>query len=192
MSARLPKNRSRSGCVTPPSSPLRPPRCSVLIAVNAGYALARFRSRTNTLFGLLILLSQMLPASLLVIPFYVIYRQLGLYNSLAGIAMTDTVFVLPLSIWLMKGFFESIPTDLEYQAQVDGCTRMGAFYRITLPLATPGIVVVAVFAFIVGWDEFFFATDDKGEDGYDHDTGRREGQCNIGRTLIHVHPSTWA
>ncbi len=130
---------------------------SLAIAVNAGYALSRFRTRANTLFGLIILLTQMLPATLLVVPFYVIYRQLQLYNTLVGIAIADTVFVLPLSIWLMKGFFDSIPTDLEEQAQVDGCTRLGAFYRITLPLALPGLVVVTVFAFMVGWDDYFFA-----------------------------------
>ncbi len=130
---------------------------SLVIALNAGYALSRFRTRVNTLFGLVILLTQMLPATLLVVPFYVIYRQLRLYNTLIGIAIADTVFVLPLSIWLMKGFFDSIPADLEEQAQVDGCTRLGAFYRITMPLALPGLVVVTVFAFMVGWDDYFFA-----------------------------------
>jgi multiple sugar transport system permease protein len=130
---------------------------SLVIALNAGYALSRWRTRVNTLFGLIILLTQMLPATLLVVPFYVIYRQLQLYNTLIGIAIADTVFVLPLSIWLMKGFFDSIPADLEEQAQVDGCTRLGAFYRITVPLALPGLVVVTVFAFMVGWDDYFFA-----------------------------------
>ena len=130
---------------------------SLVIALNAGYALSRWRTRVNTLFGLVILLTQMLPATLLVVPFYVIYRQLQLYNTLIGIAIADTVFVLPLSIWLMKGFFDSIPADLEEQAQVDGCTRLGAFYRITVPLALPGLVVVTVFAFMVGWDDYFFA-----------------------------------
>ena len=130
---------------------------SIAFSINAGYALSRFRSRLNTVFGLIILLTQMLPASLLVVPFYVIYRQLGLFNTLFGLALADVVFVLPLAIWLMKGFFDSIPVDLEEQAQVDGCTRLGAFYRITLPLSLPGIVVVAVFAFMAGWDEYFFA-----------------------------------
>jgi len=130
---------------------------SAVIAINAGYSLSRFRNRTNTLFGLIILLTQMLPATLLVIPFYVIYRQLNLLNTLFGVALADVVFVLPLAIWLMKGFFDSIPSDLEEQAQVDGCTRMGAFYRIALPLALPGVIVVTVFSFMAGWDEYFFA-----------------------------------
>lgn len=130
---------------------------SIAFSINAGYALSRFRNRLNTVFGLIILLTQMLPATLLVVPFYVIYRQLGLFNTLFGVAIADVVFVLPLAIWLMKGFFDSVPRDLEEQAQVDGCTRLTAFYRVTLPLALPGVIVVAVFAFMAGWDEYFFA-----------------------------------
>lgn len=130
--------------------------CSV-IAINAGYALSRFHGRVTGAFGIFILFSQMLPATLIVVPLYVVYRQLGLYNSLLGLALADTVFVLPLATWLMKGFFDRIPRELEEQALVDGATRLGAFYRITLPLALPGLVVVTVFAFMAGWDEFFLA-----------------------------------
>jgi multiple sugar transport system permease protein len=129
----------------------------VLVSINAGYAMSRFRNRVNSLFGLTILLTQMLPATLLVIPFYIIFRELKLLDNLLGIVLADAVFALPLSIWLLKGFFDSIPLDLEEQARVDGCSRLGAFYRITLPLALPGLVVVVVFAFMIGWDEYFFA-----------------------------------
>ena len=128
-----------------------------IVAVNAGYALSRFRGRLLSGFGILILVSQMLPAALIAVPLYIVYRQLGLYNSLIGLALGDTVFVLPLATWLMKGFFDGIPADLEQQAEVDGCTRLGAFYRITLPLALPGVIVVVVFSFMAGWDEFFLA-----------------------------------
>lgn len=127
------------------------------VSINAGYALSRFSGRLTGAFGIFILVSQMLPATLIVVPLYVIYRQLGLYNTLIGLAIGDTVFVLPLATWLMKGFFDGISTELEDQAQVDGCTRLGAFYRITLPLAVPGLVVVLVFSFMAGWDEFFLA-----------------------------------
>lgn len=130
--------------------------CSV-VAINAGYALSRFRGRVTNAFGIFILFSQMLPATLIVVPLYVVYRQLGLYNSLIGLAIADTVFVLPLATWLMKGFFDRIPRELEEQALVDGASRLGAFYRVTLPLALPGLVVVVVFAFMAGWDEFFLA-----------------------------------
>ncbi len=94
-----------------------------LVSINAGYALARFRGRLTATFGLLVLVSQMLPATLIVVPLYVIYRQLGLYNSLVGLAIADTAFTLPLATWIMRGFFDRIPFDLEQQAQIDGCSR---------------------------------------------------------------------
>lgn len=130
--------------------------CTV-VSINAGYALSRFQGRLTGAFGMFVLSAQMLPATLIVVPLYVIFRQLGLYNSLIGLAIADTAFVLPLATWLMRGFFDRIPVELEQQAQVDGCTRLAAFYRITLPLALPGLVVVTAFSFISGWDEFFLA-----------------------------------
>ncbi|HEX3347373.1 MAG TPA: carbohydrate ABC transporter permease [Acetobacteraceae bacterium] len=128
-----------------------------IVSINAGYALSRFRGKVPGAFGVFVLLSQMLPAALIVVPLYIVFRQLGLYNALVGLAIADTAFTLPLATWLMRGFFDRIPADLEQQAQVDGCGRLAAFYRITLPLAAPGLVVVTVFSFISGWDEFFLA-----------------------------------
>ncbi len=128
-----------------------------LIAINGGYALSRFRTRSTTGFSIFILFSQLLPASLIVVPLYVIFRQTGLYNSLIGLAIANAAFVLPLATWLMKGFFDRIPIEVEEQAMVDGCTRIGAFYRVVLPLALPGLVVVVAMSFITGWDEFFLA-----------------------------------
>ncbi len=130
--------------------------CTV-VSINAGYALSRFTTKLTRAFSLLIVFSQMLPAALIVVPLYVIFRQLHLYNSLIGLAIGDSAFVVPLATWLMKGFFDRIPLDLEEQAQIDGCGRLGAFYRITLPLAAPGLVVVTVMSFISAWDEFFLA-----------------------------------
>lgn len=128
-----------------------------LVSINAGYALSRFNTRLTSGFSLLIMVSQMLPAALIVVPLYVIFRQLGLYNSLIGLAIADSAFVLPLATWLMKGFFDRIPVDLEEQAQIDGCSRLKAFYQVTLPLSAPGLVVVTVMSFISAWDEFFLA-----------------------------------
>ena len=128
-----------------------------LVAINGGYALSRFRTRGTTGFSIFILFSQLLPATLIVVPLYVIFRQTGLYNSLIGLAIADAAFVLPLATWLMKGFFDRIPVEVEEQAMVDGCTRLGGFYRIVLPLALPGLVVVVAMSFIAGWDEFFLA-----------------------------------
>lgn len=130
--------------------------CTV-VAINAGYALSRFKGKFTMGFNIFILFSQMLPATLIVVPLYVIFRQFGLYNNLLGLAIADTAFILPLAIWLMRSFFDRIPIDLEEQAQVDGCSPLGAFYRITLPLAVPGLVVVTALSFISGWDEFFLA-----------------------------------
>ncbi|MGE3876837.1 MAG: carbohydrate ABC transporter permease, partial [Parvibaculaceae bacterium] len=106
-----------------------------LVSINAGYALSRFRTRLTRSLSLLIMVSQMLPAALIVVPLYVIFRQLGLYNSLDGLAIADSVFVLPLASWLMKGFFDRIPVVLEEQAQFVGCSRLNAFYQVTLPLS---------------------------------------------------------
>ena len=114
-------------------------------------------AQSRPAFSIFILFSQLLPATLIVVPLYVIFRQTGLYNSLIGLAIADAAFVLPLATWLMKGFFDRIPVEVEEQAMVDGCTRVGAFYRIVLPLALPGLVVVVAMSFITGWDEFFLA-----------------------------------
>ncbi|MEQ9637721.1 MAG: carbohydrate ABC transporter permease [Devosia marina] len=130
---------------------------STVIAINAAYALSRFKTKTTSIFTILILFSQLLPAALIVVPLFVIFQQLGLYNSLFGLAIADTAFILPVAIWLLKGFFDQIPVELEQQAMIDGCTQLGAFYRVVLPLALPGLVVVVAMSFISGWDEFFLA-----------------------------------
>ncbi len=130
---------------------------STVIAINAAYALSRFKTKTTSIFTVLILFSQLLPAALIVVPLFVIFQQLGLYNSLFGLAIADTAFILPVAIWLLKGFFDQIPVELEQQAMIDGCTQLGAFYRVVLPLALPGLVVVVAMSFISGWDEFFLA-----------------------------------
>jgi len=130
--------------------------CSV-ISLNAGYALARFRSRVSTLYGIAILFTQMLPATLLVVPLFIVMKNLAMLNSLTSLVVANTAFALPLSIWLMKGFVESLPPDLEQQAMVDGCSRLGAYVRIALPLLRPGVMVVVVFSFLLAWNDFFFA-----------------------------------
>ena len=130
--------------------------CTV-ISINAAYALSRFNTRSTRLFTVAILFSQMLPAALIVVPLFVVFRQLGMYDSLLGLAIADTAFILPVSTWLLKGFFDQIPVEIEQQAMIDGCSRLSAFYRVTLPLALPGLVVVVAMSFIAGWDEFFLA-----------------------------------
>jgi len=107
--------------------------------------------------GFLILLTQMLPGSLMVIPMYMVMRDVGLINQLGGLILTYISFNLPFSIWLLKGFFDGIPVDLEEQALIDGCNRVSAMTRITIPLVLPGIVATTIFAFISAWGEYVFA-----------------------------------
>ena len=130
---------------------------SVLLGVWGGYALSRFRFRGRTLAGFLILLTQMLPGSLIIIPLYMILTDLRLNNSLWGLTLTYMSFNAPFSIWMLKGFVEGIPRDLEEQGLIDGCSRMGALTRITLPLMVPGLVATFIFGFIAAWGEYVFA-----------------------------------
>jgi ABC-type glycerol-3-phosphate transport system permease component len=130
---------------------------SVLLGVWGGYALSRFRFRGKALAGFLILLTQMLPGSLIIIPLYMILTDLRLSNSLWGLILTYLSFNAPFSIWMLRGFVEGIPRELEEQGLIDGCSRMGALGRITLPLMIPGIVATFIFGFIAAWGEYVFA-----------------------------------
>jgi len=130
---------------------------SIILGLTGGYALSRFRFAGGSLMGFLILLTQMLPGSLMVIPMYMVMRDVGLINQLGGLILTYISFNLPFSIWLLKGFFDGIPVDLEEQALIDGCNRVSAMTRITIPLVLPGIVATTIFAFISAWGEYVFA-----------------------------------
>lgn len=130
---------------------------SVLLGLWGGYALSRHRFRGRTIAGFLILLTQMLPGSLIIIPLYVILTDLKLSNSLWGLTITYMSFNTPFSIWMLKGFVDGIPRDLEEAGLIDGCSRMGALARITLPLMAPGIVATFIFGFIAAWGEYVFA-----------------------------------
>ena len=130
---------------------------SVLLGLWGGYALSRFRFRGRTLVGFLILLTQMLPGSLIIIPLYMILTDLSLGNSLWGLTLTYMSFNTPFSIWMLKSFVEGIPKELEEQGLIDGCSRLGALGRITLPLMVPGLVATFIFGFIAAWGEYVFA-----------------------------------
>ena len=130
---------------------------SVLLGLWGGYALARFRFRGRGMAGFLILLTQMLPGSLIIIPLYVILTDLKLSNSLWGLTLTYMSFNTPFSIWMLKSFVDGIPRDLEEAGLIDGCGRLGALARITLPLMLPGIVATFIFGFIAAWGEYVFA-----------------------------------
>lgn len=131
--------------------------CLVLSILGA-YALSRFNWRGRTIFGFALLGTQMLPEALLIIPMFIIFRQLGLLDTLQGLVVADAAFVVPVGVWILKGFFETIPSEVCEAAQVDGCGRMGVLWRIILPLSRPALVAVSVVAFFEGWNEYLFAS----------------------------------
>lgn len=129
----------------------------LLVAILAGYALARFRMPLRRALVLVVLATQMFPVVVLLIPLFIVMRNLGLLASLWGLVIAYLAFSTPLMIWILRGFFLSIPPELEDAALVDGCTRFGAMWRVILPLAGPGIAACAVFCWMAAWNEFLFA-----------------------------------
>ena len=137
---------------------------SVFVAILAAYAISRYRFSGRGVFSLAVLATQMFPGILFLLPLFVIYvnleRALGiqLYGSYAGLIITYLTFALPFSIWMLVGYFDSIPRELEQAAMVDGTTALGALFRVLVPVSMPGIVAVAIFAFITAWGEVLFAS----------------------------------
>jgi N,N'-diacetylchitobiose transport system permease protein len=130
---------------------------SLVLAFLAALALAKFRFTGRKLFIVLMIGIQTIPQNALIIPLYVVLARYHQVNKLSGVIVTYLTFVLPFSIWTLRGFVVGIPRDLEEAAMVDGNTRFGAFVKILLPLVAPGLVATAVFAFIQAWNEFIFA-----------------------------------
>jgi multiple sugar transport system permease protein len=129
---------------------------SALLGTLMGYSLARFNTGGPHL-SFWVLSQRFLPPIAIVLPVFLLYRGIGLYDSRIGLILIYTVITLPLSVWMMYAYFRQLPKEMEEAALVDGCSRFGAFWRIALPLSVPGIIVAAVFAFIFVWTEFFFA-----------------------------------
>jgi multiple sugar transport system permease protein len=129
----------------------------LLLAVPAGYGLARFDMPLKEVWFLLLLASMMIPYQALLTPLYLLFSSLGLVNSHVGLALIHTILQLPFSVYLMRNAFEGIPRELEEAAVVDGCNSFQTLRRIFLPLVLPGIVTVALFAFIMSWNEFLSA-----------------------------------
>jgi len=125
-------------------------------AAMTGYAFARFKTG-GTLGRFSVLATQMLPPVAIVLPTFMLLRYLGLTNSLFGLTLTYAAVNLPFLTWILMGFFEGIPIDLEWAAQTDGATAWGAFWRIVVPVSLPGIAAAGVLGFILSWNEFLFA-----------------------------------
>jgi multiple sugar transport system permease protein len=130
---------------------------SVGLAALAGYALARLKFIGANALTTVLLITYLLPGSLLFIPLYRILTNLGIINTYAALIATYPTFLMPFATWVMLGYYRSIPEDLEDAAMIDGSTRLGAFWRITLPLAAPALLSVTLFAFTNAWNEFLFA-----------------------------------
>ena len=130
---------------------------SLALAFLAALAAARYRFRGRALLIVMMIVVQMVPLEALIIPIYLTLDHAGQTDRLAGIIVTYLTFVLPFSIWTLRGFIVNIPEELEEAAMVDGCTRAGAFRRILFPLVAPGLVATAVFCFILVWNDYLIA-----------------------------------
>lgn len=131
--------------------------CMVLSIMGA-YALSSLRWPGRNLFGLFLLVTQMLPEMLVLIPIYGIYRSLSLLNNLTSLALVDAAFILPICVWILKGVFDTVPHEILDAALVDGCNELSVIWRIVLPLTVPGLVAVAVVAFFFAWNEYLYAS----------------------------------
>jgi multiple sugar transport system permease protein len=131
---------------------------STALSVLGAYALSSLRWKGRSTFGLFLLVTQMLPEILVLIPLYVIYRQFNMLNSIPALSLVDTAFVLPICIWILKGVFDTVPSEVLDAAVVDGCTELSAIWNIVLPLSTPGLVAVAVVSFFSAWNEYLYAS----------------------------------
>ena len=124
--------------------------------VLAGYSLSRFQLRAKNHILVFILTFQMFPSVLVVIPVYMYYLRLGLLDTHLGLILVDSTLSIPFSVWLLKGFFDTIPVELEEAAAIDGCGRMRTLSKVILPLISPGIATVVVYAFLISWQEFVY------------------------------------
>jgi len=130
---------------------------TLLLAAPAAYALARLKLRGGALMLLLLLITQLLPAIVIATPLFVIFSRIGLLNSYMALVLADTTFTLPFAVIILRPFFLTVPRELEAAAQIDGCSQLGSFWRVVLPLVRPGLITVGVFAFLMSWGEFLFA-----------------------------------
>ncbi len=131
--------------------------CSTLVGSLAGYGFSRFRFRGRSFLMGAFLASQMLPGVLLVGPYFKMLCRLGLYNSRFGLIIALTTITLPFSTWMLKGFLDTVPKELDEAALVDGCGRLRTFLRVVMPVITPGMVATVIFAFLLAWGDLLWA-----------------------------------
>jgi ABC-type glycerol-3-phosphate transport system permease component len=130
---------------------------ALVVSVLGAYGFARFKFPGNKAGMLALVVSRMLPVVSLIVPFFVTLQKIGLYNTRAGLIIVFLVITMPLSIWMLKGFFDSIPYEIEEAAIVDGCSSFGILLRVDLPMLLPAVASVGMYVFITAWNEFLLA-----------------------------------
>ena len=130
---------------------------AIPVATMAAYSFSRFRLAGQTTMLVIILATQFVPAVVIVLPFFVMFRDLGLLDSRLGLILVNLAIVMPFAIWMIKGFIDAIPQETEEAALVDGSSRLQVIANIVLPMAAPGLLTAGVFCFIIAWNEFLFA-----------------------------------
>ncbi|WP_370962835.1 carbohydrate ABC transporter permease [Amycolatopsis sp. cg9] len=130
---------------------------SVVIAVPAAYVLARLKGKVRAAGVGWILVSQVFPVVLIILPLFLILRTLGLADNLAGLTLVHTTYMLPFALWMLQGYVAAIPVELEEAGAMDGASRLTVLRTIVFPLLAPGVVATAMFSFVSSWNEFFFA-----------------------------------
>lgn len=130
---------------------------TLIVATHAGYAAARYKFQGKKQVLFILLSTSMIPGIAILVPLYIISSKLGLYDKHITLILIYSTWCSPQVVWIMKSFFESIPKDMEEAALIDGCSPLGAFYRIALPMSQPGIAAAAIIVFVYTWDEFLIA-----------------------------------
>jgi multiple sugar transport system permease protein len=130
---------------------------TMVLSTLGAFSLARFHYRGKEVISFLVLFTYVVPAILLLIPIFLLLAKVGLVNTYTGMIIANTTFCLPFGLWLMRGFFQGIPKELEESGMIDGAGRFKIFLDILLPMAVPGIIAVSIFTFILAWNEYLFA-----------------------------------
>lgn len=129
----------------------------VILAATSAYAFSRFKFPGRSLGLVFLLTTQMIPASMLMVPLYILAIKLGMVGTYRGLVIAYAVTAVPFSVWILKGYYDTIPFDLEEAARIDGCSQMDAFWRILLPLSTPALAIVFLFNFTTSWNDYLLA-----------------------------------
>lgn len=130
---------------------------TMVLATTAGYGFSRFNFKGRKTIFIVVLMTTMFPAVLLIIPYFLMMRKLGLLNTHFAYIWSYTTFSLPFSIWMMKGYFESVPHEIDEAGLVDGCNWFSTFWRLCMPIAAPGMAATAIYSFLLAWNHYLFA-----------------------------------